>query len=434
MTAYEIISKKRDGQKLKKEEIHFFINEFLKGNIKDYQMTAFLMAVYFAGMNEEESFALTDAYIQSGNTVDLSNIKGIKVDKHSTGGVGDKVSIILAPLAAALGVVVPMISGRGLGHTGGTLDKLESITGFKVFGKLKDFKQQLSDIGVAMLGQTDSIVPADRRIYALRDVTATVESVPLITASIMSKKIAEGIDGLVLDVKYGNGAFMSDKERAEILAKQLIKVGDAFGKKVVAYLTSMEQPLGYKVGNWLEIEECIDCLHGHGPEDLVDITIVLTAEMLLIAGKAKNIEEAKKMCTTALSNGKAFEKFVEMVEYQGGDINLVTNREKYPKAKYIRALKSDREGIITDFNTKQFGLAAVELGAGRKKAEDPVDPQAGIILFKKIGDQVKVGETIFEMHTNYQQSLEDINHRLLSTIKISDEKAAIPELIFKRIE
>jgi pyrimidine-nucleoside phosphorylase len=434
MTAYEIISEKRNGQPLSREEIHFFINEFLKGNIEDYQMTAFLMATYFSGMNEDEIFALTESYIESGRTIDLSDIPGIKVDKHSTGGVGDKVSIVLAPLAASLGVIVPMISGRGLGHTGGTLDKLESITGFQVFGELKDFKKQLADIGVAMLGQTDSIVPADRRIYALRDVTATIESIPLITASIMSKKIAEGIDGLVLDVKYGNGAFMTDPEKAEKLAKNLISVGNAFGKKVIAYLTSMQQPLGFKIGNWLEIEECLDTLHGNGPQDLLEVTLALTGEMLIIAGKAHSFEEAKSLCLEALGDGRAFNKFLEMVEYQGGDVNLVKSPEKYPKAIYREVVKSPTTGVITAFNTREIGLVGVELGAGRKKAEDEVDPQAGIILFKKIGDKVNEQEELAEIRSNKKDSLDKMKNRLIAAIEIGNKIDTLPELIFKKIE
>jgi pyrimidine-nucleoside phosphorylase len=434
MTAYEIISKKRDGRTLTRNEIHYFIIEFLKGNIEDYQMTALLMAIYFSGMNEQEIFALTESYIESGNTIDLSDISGKKVDKHSTGGVGDKVSIILAPLAASLGVIVPMISGRGLGHTGGTLDKLESITGFRVFGEVKDFKKQLSDIGVAMFGQTDSIVPADRTIYALRDVTATIESIPLITASIMSKKIAEGIDGLVLDVKYGNGAFMTEPDRAELLAKNLIDVGAAFGKKVVAYLTSMEQPLGFKVGNWLEIEECIDVLHGNGPQDLLDLTLTLTSEMLIIAGKAGTSEQARELCTRAIVNGDAYHKFVEMVKYQGGNVNLVESPEKYQRVRFSGIAESDRAGIVISFDTREIGLISVELGAGRKKTEDQVDPQAGIIFFKKIGDKVEINEPIAEIHSNKPNIIEHMKKRIMKAIEIKVEIDKVPELILKKIE
>ncbi len=433
MTAYEIIAKKRDGKDLSKVEIQFFIQEYLNGNIKDYQMSVLLMAIYFNGMNNEEISALTGAYIQSGKVIDLVDIPGIKVDKHSTGGVGDKVSIVLAPLAASLGVPVPMISGRGLGHTGGTLDKLESIPGFKVFGTLESFKKQLQEVGVAMLGQTNSIVPADKRIYALRDVTATVESIPLITASIMSKKIAEGIDGLVLDVKYGNGAFMSEVSRAEELAANLIRVGSAFGKKVVASLTSMEQPLGFKIGNWLEIEECLDCFHGNGPDDLKEIILSLTAEMLVLGEKANDIGEARKMCEQALVDGSAYRKFLEMVEYQGGDMAAVESPQKYPVAKYRHQLKALQSGYVTAFNTKQIGMAGVQLGAGRLRAEDPVDPQAGIVLFKKVGDEVQAGEALLEARTNADTVWNEVEKKLQNAITIGDKPSVIPELILKRL-
>ena len=434
MTAYEIIAKKRDGKPLSDSEIRFFIQEFLRGTIKDYQVTALLMAIYFNGMNDDEIFALTKAYIQSGAVIDLSDVPGIKVDKHSTGGVGDKVSIILAPLAASLGVPVPMISGRGLGHTGGTLDKLESIPGFQVFGTVESFKKQLREIGVAMLGQTDSIVPADRRIYALRDVTATVESIPLITASIMSKKIAEGIDGLVLDVKYGNGAFMQNVKKAEALARQLIKVGSAFGKKVVGYLTSMEQPLGFKIGNWLEIAECIDCFQGNGPDDLMEVTLTLTSEMLVIGGKATDLQEARQKCLTALSDGSAFKKLLEMVRYQGGDPGVIEAPESYPVAPYRRIIEAPVGGFVQGFDTRQVGMVAVQLGAGRLRAEDPVDAKAGIILFKKLGDAVKPGEPLAELHTNKEESLKEAANKFLAALSIGEEPPDIPSLILKRIE
>ncbi len=433
MTAYEIIARKRDGKHLSEKEIEFFISQYMEGTIRDYQMAAFLMAVYFQGMNEEEIFALTRAYLESGEVVDLSDIPGVKVDKHSTGGVGDKVSIVLAPLAASLGVKVPMISGRGLGHTGGTLDKLESIPGFQVFGTLEQFKRQVAEIGVAMLGQTDNVVPADRQIYALRDVTATVESIPLITASIMSKKIAEGIDALVLDVKFGNGAFMQEVTKAEELAQQLIKVGNAFGKKVTAYLTSMEQPLGNKVGNWLEIAECLDCLHGGGPEDLREVILTLTGEMVFLAGKAANLDEARQMCQKALQDGRAFQKFLEMVEYQGGDVKMVQEPERYPVARYVESVIAEKSGVVTGFDTRQVGLAAVELGAGRLRKEDEVDPRAGIVLFKKTGDRVEKGEPLCELHTNKADSLANAKQRMLQAIQIGSETPQPSPLVLKRI-
>ncbi len=433
MTAYEIIAKKRDNRILTKKEIHFFINEYLKGTIKDYQMSALLMAVFFNGMNDEELFAITESYLNSGKILDLSEIPGIKIDKHSTGGVGDKVSIVLAPLAASLGVPVPMISGRALGHTGGTLDKLESIPGFNVFSTLEQFKKQVSEIGVAMLGQTDSIVPADRQIYALRDVTATVESIPLITASIMSKKIAEGIDGLVLDVKFGNGAFMKEPEKAELLATYLIKVGKAFNKKMVAHLTAMDQPLGYKIGNWLEILECLDCFHGKGPDDLMEVILTLTPEMLVLGERAKTVAEARTLCERAISDGSAFEKFLEMVDHQGGDTSYIENPDKYQMACNKQVIKADRAGYITAFDSREIGLASVQLGAGRKRADDPVDPSAGIILFKKIGDKVSRDEPIMEMHSNDDNALIETADRLISTVTIEENKPADQRLLLKRL-
>ena len=433
MTAYEIIAKKRDGKELTREEIRFFIEEFLKGNIQDYQVTALLMAIYLRGMSDEEIFALTESYIHSGEIIDLSDIPGRKVDKHSTGGVGDKVSIVLAPLAASLGVPVPMISGRGLGHTGGTLDKLESIPGFQVFGSVDRFKKQLAEIGVAMLGQTDRIVPADKRIYALRDVTATVESIPLITASIMSKKIAEGIDALVLDVKYGNGAFMQKVEKAEQLAQYLIKVGEAFGKRTVAYLTSMEQPLGQKVGNWLEIAECIDCFHGKCPDDLLQVTLTLTAEMVVLGGKAKDFEEAYRMCQTALRDGSAFQKLLEMVRYQGGDVSVIEHPEKYPVARHRKTVIANTSGVIRAYDTRAVGMVGVVIGAGRQRAEDAVDPQAGIVLFKKLGDAVEKGEPLAEIHTNQESSLEEAEAKLRAAITIGQAPSQLPALILKRM-
>ncbi|GAB4330797.1 MAG: pyrimidine-nucleoside phosphorylase [Calditrichia bacterium] len=434
MTAYEIIAAKRDGKTLTEKQIRFFIDAYLSGEIQDYQMSAFLMAVFFKGMTPEEIHVLTDAYIKSGEVYDLSGIPGKKIDKHSSGGVGDKVSIVLAPLVASLGVPVPMISGRGLGHTGGTLDKLESIPGFQVFRTTEEFVKQLEAIGVAMQGQTREVVPADRRIYALRDVTATVESIPLITASIMSKKIAEGIDGLVLDVKFGNGAFMQEVERARELARQLIQVGSAFGKKVVGYLTSMEQPLGNTAGNWLEIRECIDCFHGKAPQDLLEVTLQLSAEMVWLGEKAASLEEARKMCEAALQDGRAWKKMLEMVEYQGGDVEMIENPDKYPAAKHGKMIVAEQDGILTRMDTRGIGLVAVELGAGRLKAEDPVDPQAGIVLHKKCGDTVKAGEPLAELFTNKAAVLESAEIKFRDCLQIGEKPEALPPLILERIE
>lgn len=433
MTPYEIIAKKRDGRSLSDQEIHYFIREFLKGNLKDYQMTAFLMAVYFQGMNFQETLALTNAYLQSGQKLNLTDISLPKIDKHSTGGVGDKVSLILAPLAASLGIAVPMLSGRGLGHTGGTLDKLESIPGFRVNASLRQLKKQIRDIGVAMFGQSEEFVPADRKIYALRDVTATVESLPLIVASIMSKKLAEGIDGLVLDVKIGSGAVFQRPAQAEILARNLIRVGQAFGKKVVAYLTSMDQPLGRKIGNWLEVEEGLDCLQGKGPGDLRALVVELTAEMLRLAGIAKNKIEARRQCQKALESGVALEKMLQLVHYQGGEIKFLEHPEKYPRARYLRQLKAIKSGYIAEINTREIGLVSVLLGAGRQQVTDRIDPCAGIILYKKIGDVVRAGDSLLEIHTNNGRAWNQVKPRLEAAIKISSTPRKVPALIFKRI-
>ncbi len=401
---------------------------------KTIKMTAFLMAVYFNGMNNDEILAMTTAYLNSGKRLDLKSIPGKKIDKHSTGGVGDKVSIILAPLVASLGVVVPMISGRGLGHTGGTLDKLESIPGFQVTGPLNRFKRQLREIGVAMLGQSRSLVPADRLIYALRDVTATVDSIPLICASIMSKKIAEGIDGLVLDVKTGSGAFISQPEKAEILTRNLITVGKAYGVRVVAHLTSMDQPLGLKIGNWLEIEECMDCLHGQGPDDLRLLVLELGAEMLWSGGYCRqDRSQATPMLERALSDGRGMEKFLQMVHMQGGQKDTLLNPGKYPRARSIRRIVAERDGFVAGFSTREIGIASVLSGAGRLRAEDAVDPRAGIILFKKLGDRVKNGEALLEIHGAEESKLDQAENQVKSAIRIQSGKPVIPPLIQKRI-
>ncbi len=434
MTAYEIITKKRNGNALSEDEIQYFIRRYLENEIEDYQMSALLMAIFFQGLSVDETLHLTRAYLESGETLDLSDIAGRKIDKHSTGGVGDKVSIILAPLAASLDVIVPMMSGRGLGHTGGTLDKLESIPGFQVKGELKEYRRQLSEIGLAMFGQTESIVPADRRIYALRDVTATVDSIPLITASIMSKKIAEGIDGLVLDVKTGNGAFIPDFQRAEELANSLIRVGRAFHVETIAYLTSMVQPLGYKIGNWLEIEECIDCLQGNGPDDVMEVVLNLTSEMLVMAGKSEDAASGINKCRKALDDGSAFDKFLELIRRQGGDISVVEHPEKYEKAGYRKEVVADRSGILSEFDTREIGMTSVLLGAGRERTGDEVDPAAGIVLHRKVGDEIHAGDIIFELFTNRKSVLEQAEHKILNAVRIQDQAVKKPELIVKKIE
>ncbi len=433
MIPYEIISKKRDGKKLSREEIHFFITEYLKGNIEDYQISALLMAIFINGMDDEETYTLTEAYIESGKVIDMSDIPGPKVGKHSTGGVGDKVSLILAPIAASLGVLVPMISGRGLGHTGGTLDKLQSLPGFQIYGSLAKFKMQLMDIGLAIYGQSDDFVPADRNIYAIRNLTATIDSLPLIVASIMSKKITEGVDSLVLDVKYGNGSFTPEIAQAKQLAQKLIITGKSFGKNVIAYLTAMDQPLGHNIGNWLEVQECIKCLQGNGPEDLMEVVIHLAGEMLILAGRAKTLDRAKQLCKNAISNGNALTKLYQLVEYQGGEVKFIDQPESYPVAKYCRPVNAWQNGYIVEIQTRELGMAAVRLGAGRLRAEDNIDPQAGIVLFKKIGDYVKSGETILELYTNKEKSLDLVVYTIEKALKLSDSIPVTAELIKERI-
>ncbi len=418
MTAYEIISKKRDGQELTDEEIRFMVLGYTEGNIPDYQMSAFLMAVYFQGMSKTETQAITQTMLHSGEVLDLSDIPGVKVDKHSTGGVGDKVSIILAPIVAAAGVPVPMISGRGLGHTGGTLDKLESIPGFRVDYSIDAFRTKLARVGTCLIGQTPTLAPADKKIYALRDVTATIQAIPLITASIMSKKLAEGIDALVLDVKTGRGAFMQKEEDAVRLAKSLIDVGEQAGKSVIAYITDMNQPLGNKIGNWLEIVECIDALQGRGPEDLMELTHTLCGAMIYLGKKAATIEEGVNISKEMIASGKAWDKFLEIVNEQNGDRSFIEHPEKYPRARYSAALIADQTGYIAGMDALEFGLTAVTLGAGRQKAEDTIDPKAGIVLHKKVGDKVEAGEKIAELFSDKEAELTQAVKRLQKAVKV----------------
>ncbi len=433
MTPYEIIASKRDGHPLSEEAITYFIREYLNGTVKDYQMAAWLMAVYFQGLNDTETFALTRSYIDSGEVIDLSNIPGIKVDKHSTGGVGDKISIILAPLVASCGVPVPMISGRGLGHTGGTLDKLESIPGFQTQLSVDQFKQLLKQHNVAMIGQTETIVPADKRIYALRDVTATVESIPLITASIMSKKIAEGIDALVLDVKFGNGAFMVEVDKARELAQKLIQVGKAFGKQVHASLTNMNQPLGFAVGNWLEVAECLEVMRGGGPRDVVNLTVHLAAHMVVLGKQASSYNEATTLCRQQLANGAALEKFIQLAAAQGGDTTVLEHPERYPAAKHQHTVTAPASGYIQSMQTRDIGLAAVMLGAGRLRKEDPVDPTAGIRLHAKVGEQIAAGQPLFTLYTNKPEVIPEVSQKLLAAVHIGEEAVEPQPLVLEEL-
>ena len=400
LSMYEIIRKKRDGQILDKEEIGFFINGYVKNEIPDYQIAALLMAMFIRGLNEQESNHYTEAMLHSGEIIDLGDIPGLKVDKHSTGGVGDKVSIILAPIVAAAGVPVPMISGRGLGHTGGTLDKLESIPNFRVNMSINEFKERLEKVGACLIGQTEKIVPADKKIYALRDVTATVESIPLICGSIMSKKIAEGIDALVLDIKTGNGAFIKEYDRSRELARQLIKIGERFGKKTIAYITNMNQPLGQAVGNWLEIKECWDTMQKKGAPDLIEVTLTLAGAMIYLGGKTETIEDGIGLAKQILDSGAAMEKFMEIVAAQNGDPHYLFHPDQYPKAKYGVEIKATQDGYLAQVDAFKVGLTAVLLGAGRAKAEDAIDPSAGILVHKKAPQKVLQGDVIMTFFTD----------------------------------
>lgn len=393
MNCIDLIRKKRDAYQLSKEEIRYLISEYSKGNIPDYQFSAFLMAVYFQGMDFQETTNLTQAMMDSGKSLDLSNIKKPKIDKHSTGGVGDKVSLILAPLMASCGICVPMISGRGLGHTGGTLDKLESIPGFKTNLSVKQFKCQLKKIGVAMIGQTVEIAPADKKMYALRDVTATVDSIPLISASIMSKKLAEDLDGLVLDIKLGNGAFIKDYKKAKELARTMIQISKRSSVKVITILTDMNNPLGNYTGNSLEIIETIEALKGRGPEDLMEITFALAKAMLKLA----KIKGGKKLLEKKIASGGALNKFKDIIHYQGGDVRVIEDYSRLPVARNRIKVKAQKTGYINHINTFDIGMLLVQLGGGRFKKEEKIDPSCGFRIYKKIGDYVKKGECLVKI-------------------------------------
>jgi pyrimidine-nucleoside phosphorylase len=432
MNPVELIRKKRNGGTLTKDELHAFITCFLNGSVADYQMAAFLMAVYFRGMTTEERATFTEVMLHSGVVVDLSNIPGVKVDKHSTGGVGDKVSLILAPMVAACGVPVPMISGRGLGHTGGTLDKLESIPGFRTDLSIEEYKRVIAETGLVLIGQTKEIAPADRRMYALRDVTATVESIPLIAGSIMSKKLAEGIDALVLDVKTGNGAFMQKYEDSVALAEALVSIGNSMGKKTVGFITDMNQPLGFMIGNWLEVVESVECLQGKDVPDLMEVTYALGGAMLWLGKKAASIQEGIAKCKVAIASGMAYDKFRELVRRQGGDSSFLDNPKKYPASAYSIEVRSDTSGFVSGFATMEIGLLAIELGAGRLKVDDVIDPKAGMIITKKIGDPVQAGEVLAMIYTD--KEIEHAAQQLKALIHISPSKSPPPPTIVAYVD
>lgn len=427
----EIIKKKRDGNALTKEEIEYAIREYTKGTLPDYQMSALLMAIVLKGMSPEETHHLTQAMLHSGEVLSFSEISQYKVDKHSTGGVGDKTSLILAPIVACADATVPMISGRGLGHTGGTLDKLESIPGFSTQINLDRFRELLKKHGLGLIGQTKEICPADKKIYALRDVTGTVESQHLICASIMSKKLAEGIDGLVLDVKYGSGAFMKTLEDAEQLAKALIDIGVRGGKRVIALITDMNQPLGRMIGNSLEVEECLSILKQDASasryKDCEELSLRLAGGMIWISGAEESYEDGYTRAKKILNSGKAYEKFVEICRAQGGNIDLL------PKAKYQKDIMAMSDGFVSSFNNEGLGYASLSLGAGRLKSSDVIDPVAGIECHKKLGDMVKKGEIIMTLHASDKTKFVEAEKRAVESLKISEKQPASTPLIAKTL-
>ena len=428
MRMVDIITKKRDGGELTDQEITFFVNGYVEGKIPDYQVSALLMAIVFKGMTNHEIVTLTDRMEHSGDVMDLSSIKGVKVDKHSTGGVGDKTTLALGPMVAACGAILAKMSGRGLGHTGGTLDKLESIPGMNVFVSDEQFRKQVSEIGCAVVGQTGQLVPADKKLYALRDVTGTVESMPLIASSVMSKKLASGSDCILLDVKFGNGAFMKNVEAAKELATVMCKIGNALGRDTRAVLTDMEQPLGFAVGNALEVKEAIATLHGHGPKDFTDLCLRSGAIMLEQAKIAKTEEEAMEMLKKVISDGSAFEKFRQMVIAQGGDVSYIDHPEKFPESKYVIEVKAPKDGYIKRIVALEIGESAMRLGAGRETFDDVIDMSAGIVLSKKVGDKVKKGDVLCTVHTNVEdhaQILKDIE----DAFHIVDEFVAVPPTV-----
>jgi len=424
---------KRDGRALSRDEIRFFVSGVTDGTLPDYQSSALLMAILLRGMTADETAWLTDAMVHSGIRVNLRDVSGVKVDKHSTGGVGDKTSLILAPLAAACGVPVPMMSGRGLGHTGGTLDKLESIPGFRVNLSLEEMHAALTRTGCAMLGQTAQIAPADKKLYALRDVTGTVESIPLISASIMSKKIAEGIDALVLDVKTGRGAFMKTEEDSRRLAESLVAIGNASGVRTEAIITAMDAPLGDAVGNALEVVECLEVLKGRGPSDLIDVSIELTVRMLLLAGVAPDRASAQRQVADAIASGAGLDRFRRIVETQGGDPHIVDDYSRLPGVDTREMVTAERAGVVTDMNAELVGRASVVLGAGRDRVEDPVDHAVGIIVRAKPGVAVRAGDPVFELHYRDRARLDAARQLLSRAVVVGDAAPAPRRLILGEV-
>lgn len=428
MRMVDLIEKKKDGFKHTPEEIHFIVAGYTKGDIPDYQMSAWLMAVCFQGLDKEETAILTKEMIHSGDVIDLSRIQGIKVDKHSTGGVGDKTSLVLGPIVAACGVPVAKMSGRGLGHTGGTLDKLESIPGLHIMIDEEDFVKQVNDCGLAIIGQSGHLDPADKKMYALRDVTATVSCIPLIASSIMSKKLAAGSDAILLDVKYGDGAFMNTIEEAKELARTMIEIGDSLGKDTRATISNMSQPLGYTIGNSLEVKEAVDTLNGNGPEDLLELCLQAGSHMLIQAQKADSLLSARKMLQEAIDSKQALRTFCAMVKAQGGDDAYIRHPEMFPKAKEVIPVYSQKTGYVKDLKAKPLGIVSMKLGGGRETTDDEIDYSVGLILHKKIGDFVKKEDVLVEVHTNTGLSKE-LQKDILDAYEFSNEFVNKPILI-----
>lgn len=425
MRMYDVIMKKRNGGELSKEEICFFVNGYTVGEIPDYQVSALMMAIYFRGMTEKETYELTMAMAHSGDILDLSRIRGIKVDKHSTGGVGDKTSLALTPMVAACGIPVAKMSGRGLGHTGGTIDKLESFPGFSTSLSTEQFIDNINRIGIAIMGQTADLAPADKKLYALRDVTATVDNMSLIASSIMSKKLAAGADAIVLDVKTGSGAFMKKKEDALALAEEMVKIGKNAGRKTIAVISDMDQPLGYAVGNALEVREAIDTLRNEGPEDFVELCLTLGSQMLIAGGKAEDQENARKMLLEVLENGRALDKLAEFISAQGGDGEVVYHPELLPQASIQKEIASPFDGYIGHIECDEVGICSLILGGGRETKESEIDLAVGIVLNKKVGDKVSKGETLAILHGNDAKKVAEAEKRYLNActiVKIPVEK------------
>ncbi len=432
MRMYDVIKKKRDGGVLSAEEIRAFVEGYTNGSIPDYQAAALCMAIYFRGMNDEETTELTLAVRDSGEKLDVSGIKGLRVDKHSTGGVGDKTSLVVAPIVASLGLTVAKMSGRGLGHTGGTIDKLEAIPGFCTDLAVSEFERIVNETGIAIVGQSATLAPADKKLYALRDVTATVDSMPLIASSIMGKKLAADDDCIVLDVKTGSGSFMKSVEDSRTLAKLMVAIGKRAGKRISALITDMDRPLGYAVGNSLEVVEAIETLQGKGPEDLLELSLALAAQILFLADKG-TLAECRAMAQDAITSGRALETFARMVEAQGGNAEYIYHPENFAKAPYVREVKVEKDGYIAAVNTEQYGLASLLLGAGRNTKEDEIDLSAGYLLKKKTGDAIKAGDTLAVLYASCEELFDAAERTLLNATTITAEAPEKRPLIFETI-